>query len=94
MVRKFVLVCGLIFFGSAIYAQDDFSDVMDEPDFIEDVYSGTRVINGHSTETLEKGELEFRIEHRFGDMLPGWDASNLAQSWLGFESGSRYPIWI
>ena len=44
-----------------------------EDEFIEDeeeleTYTGTRVINGHSVETLHKGVLEFRIEHKFGDM--------------------------
>lgn len=27
----------------------------------------TRIVNGHSIETLKKGTLEFRIEHKFGD---------------------------
>jgi hypothetical protein len=47
--------------------------------FVEDVYfedtntitetfHSTRVINGHSIETLRKGVLEFRVEHRFGDI--------------------------
>lgn len=30
-------------------------------------FSTTRIINGHSNETLEKGVLEFRVEHKFGD---------------------------
>ena len=46
-----------------------------EPDQSEEDYkveiptfSSTRVINGHSVETLTKGTYEFRIEHRFGDI--------------------------
>ena len=34
---------------------------------IETFYS-TRIVNGHSVETLKKGTLEFRVEHRFGDL--------------------------
>jgi len=34
-----------------------------------DVFSTSRIINGHSTKTLEKGTLEFRVEHKFGDMF-------------------------
>lgn len=31
-------------------------------------FSATRIINGHSVETLGKGFFEMRIEHRFGDI--------------------------
>jgi hypothetical protein len=30
-------------------------------------FSSSRIINGHSNETLSKGTYEMRIEHRFGD---------------------------
>lgn len=55
---------------------------------VQETFSGTRILNGHSVETLKKKTLQFRIEHRFGDMLPGWDASELAQTWLGFDQAS------
>ncbi len=35
---------------------------------VEETFTGTRVINGHSVETLKSRILEFRIEHRFGDI--------------------------
>ena len=56
-------------------------------DVIE-TFNGTRVLNGHSVETLPARTLQFRIEHRFGDMIPNWDASSLAQNWLGFDQAS------
>ena len=55
---------------------------------IQETFSGTRILNGHSIETLKKNVLQFRIEHRFGDMLPGWNASNITQNWLGFDQAS------
>lgn len=55
---------------------------------VQETFSGTRILNGHSIETLKKKTLQFRIEHRFGDMLPGWDASELAQTWLGFDQAA------
>ncbi len=39
-----------------------------EPEEELETYSGTRIVNGHSVETLHKGVLEFRIEHKFGDI--------------------------
>ena len=35
------------------------------------IFNGTRVINSHSTEMLEKGMLDFRILHRFGFINDG-----------------------
>jgi len=34
---------------------------------VENTFSTSRIINGHSNEILEKGTLEFRVEHKFGD---------------------------
>ena len=34
-------------------------------------FKSTRVINGHSVETLGKGVLDFRISHRFGRLNEG-----------------------
>ncbi len=34
---------------------------------VESTFNTTRIINGHSNETLGKGVLEFRVEHKFGD---------------------------
>jgi hypothetical protein len=56
-----------------------------EDNFIHRTYNATRIINGHSIETLEKGVLEFRIEHRFGDMAGDMGG---AQNWFGFDNAS------
>lgn len=50
----------------ASYSQDA-EDDWDEEKPIHCFYD-TRVINGHSVETLEKGTLDFRITHRFGNV--------------------------
>ena len=53
---------------SNVYGQEDslaFDGVIegpDEPEYVEDVFSSTRIINGHSTEMLEKKVLEFKAE--------------------------------
>lgn len=36
---------------------------------VKETFYATRIINGHSAETLNKNELEFRVEHKFGDMF-------------------------
>ena len=40
-------------------------------------FSNTRVVNGHSVETLWGKQLDFRIGHRFGDMATPGAASTL-----------------
>jgi hypothetical protein len=70
-----VALTSILFFGSN--AQDS-----------QETFSGTRILNGHSVETLKKMTLQFRIEHRFGDILPDWNTSALAQSLLGFDQAS------
>ena len=66
-----------------------------------ETYSGTRIVNGHSVETLHKGVLEFRIEHKFGDMagtaggintLYGID--NVSDIRLAFEYGITDKLMI
>lgn len=52
---------------------------------VEETFSGTRVINGHSVETLKKRILEFRIEHRFGDIA---GANGGVQQFFGFDQAA------
>lgn len=76
-------------------AQDDLMDLLDEDDEIEvkhviAAFKGTKIINGHSTKTKNKGELDFLIYHRFGPVnsgiqdLFGLDQANMR---MGFEYG-------
>lgn len=52
---------------------------------LQETFHSTRIINGHSIETLEKGVLEFRIEHRFGDMA---GTAGGVQNWFGFDNAA------
>lgn len=69
-----------------------FSQEKEEP--IYNTFNTTRVINSHSTETLWRNELDFRVGHRFGDIagnLGGPKAmfglDNSADISIGFEYG-------
>lgn len=57
----------------------------DESEFVEGVFSSTRVINGHSTEMLGKKVMEFRVEHRFGDIA---GSNGGAQQMFGLDQSS------
>ena len=52
------------------FSQDDFD--FDNESFLEmediKTFNSTRIISGHSVETLPEKTFEMRIEHRFGDI--------------------------
>ena len=57
---------------------------------VHQIFEGTRIINGHSVETLNSGELDMIIGHRFGRLnsgfneLFGLDQANIR---IGFDYG-------
>lgn len=64
---------------------------------ITGTFRSTRVINAHSTEMLHKGEMDFRILHRFGSVKSGY--KNLfgldnASMRLGFDFGITNNLMI
>ena len=77
-----------------ILAQEDLMDLLSEDEeeinYVNAAFKGTHVINGHSTKTKSKGELDFLIYHRFGPVNSGiqeffgLDQANMR---LGFEYG-------
>ena len=52
--------------SNSYYAQ---TDETQKPNRVENTFYTSRIINGHSNEVLEKNKLEFRVEHKFGDMF-------------------------
>lgn len=52
---------------TSLFAQE----VEDEIEPVEKTFFSTRIINSHSIEQPKKGELEFRISHRFGQINSG-----------------------
>lgn len=82
---KNIYLLGLIlclFLPDLSYAQ--------ESPFVQGIFRGSRVINGHSLETLKGGEFEFLISHRFGTLNSGarelWGLDQATMR-LGFDYG-------
>jgi hypothetical protein len=68
-----ILLCLL---PSYMFAQDDLlsileSEQQEEKIYVDAVFKGTRLINGHSTKTRKKGVLDVVISHRFGRINSG-----------------------
>lgn len=93
-MKKNLLIPLVLLTFTAAYGQDDslsvteeevgFVEIPDDP-YIRNTYNSTRIINGHSVETLGKGVLEFRIEHRFGDFAGD---NGGVQNMFGFDNAS------
>lgn len=92
---KYSVFVFLLFVSRLLIAQDKLMDLLKASDEQEVIYTtsafkGTHVINGHSTKTKNKGELDFLIYHRFGPVNSGikeffgLDQANMR---LGFEYG-------
>lgn len=92
-----ILLTGLfsLVLAQTVVSQDDLLNELgeketDEAELVIEAFNGTRMINGHSTETKYKSSLEFIITHRFGTLnsggynLWGLDESSIR---LGLEYG-------
>jgi len=76
-MRKFLLLgMGLLLAGTS-FAQNNDDDlkkmlesdqVAKKNDKVYATFKSTRMINGHSNETMKKHDLDFRVDHRFGDI--------------------------
>jgi hypothetical protein len=60
-----------------------------EVEWIEETFKTTRIINGHSNEILERGTLEFRVEHKFGDLA---GSNGGLQNFFGIDNASDIRI--
>lgn len=61
-----------------VFAQDDelaeLEGLLEEPVvYATKTFYSSRIVNSHTTESIEKKVLDFRINHRFGDVSEGYD---------------------
>ncbi len=64
---------------------------LSEETTVSGTFNGTRIMNGQSIETRQKGVLEFIIQHRFGRINSGWyELFGLDQSNIRF--GLEYSV--
>ena len=95
-MRKFLLLSiSSLCLASASYAQmDSLMNMLDKSapakkDDVTATFKATRIINGSSVENLGAGVLDFRIDHRFGDINDSknfWGIDN-AETKLALDYG-------
>jgi len=83
-------------FPSFIFAQTDTTDLFsllgndEETTYSTATFKTTRLMNGHSVENQAAGVLDFRINHRFGNVNGGvyeWFGLDQANVKIGFDYG-------
>lgn len=87
-MQKTFLLTIFVNLGVILLAQDtDSTSSMEEPvsDRVTNTFESTRLINGHTIETLGKRVLEFRVEHRFGDIA---GTAGGVQNMFGFDNSA------
>ena len=97
---KFItsLVICILFSSKLIcFGQDSIIEEYEEPK----TFTSTRIINGHSIETLSQGFMDMRIEHRFGDIagnFGGWENmfgfDNLSDMRIALEYGITDDLMV
>jgi len=87
-MSKFLTGFLLVFLYNSLCSQA-IPDTIFEQQELDYTFTGTRVINGHSVDMLPKGTMEFRIEHKFGDIA---GTNGGIQSMFGFDNLSDMRI--
>lgn len=75
MYKSLWLLC-MVFTGSTVFAQDDLlnsleDDIDNQINYTAYTFKSTHIINGHSIEQMRTNQLDFRINHRFGELNTG-----------------------
>ena len=84
---------GFLFLGLSlnVVAQDDLSDLFKEDKVVKDkspvyaTFKATKLVNAQTIEQIKRGELDFRIAHRFDDA--GGKAGGV-QTFYGFDNAT------
>lgn len=86
MIKNLITAFILISLVSPVIAQESLlkgiEDSVPVREKVTSAFKSTRVINAHSVEMLAKGNLDFRILHRFGRVNDG------VKQWFGLDNAS------
>ena len=84
---RFILILSSFLFYSNLSSQDDWD--FENKENKNKLFLDTRVVNGHTVNTLEKKVLDFRITHRF---WRNCNKSILYRTLFGFDNSTDIRI--
>lgn len=97
---KIATVLLFLLFTGIIYAQDDLLNMLEEqveeePTEIAYTFKSTHIINSHTIERMKKNQLDFRVNHRFGEINTGWyDFWGLDNAFISLDFGYGINDWL
>lgn len=86
----FLLLLSVNAFSQADILDDLTKDQKPKREYVAFSFKTTRVINGHSVETVKKNQLDFRVSHRFGDIAGS--PNDHIHSFFGFDQAADIAI--
>ena len=95
-----ILVWLILPVSISVHAQDDLLDMLDEvveeePTEVAYTFKSTRIINAHSIERMKARQLDFRINHRFGEINSGvYGLWGLDDALISFDFGYGITDWL
>jgi len=94
---KTLFTCLLLSFTFISYAQADLMDSLMQTqkpkrEYVSYTFKATRIISGHSIETVKKNAIDFSIVHRFGDMFGA--PTNNYHTLFGFDQAADIGIIV
>src|SRR4030095_236916 len=94
MNKSITLLITVLVFSTQLFAQDDLLKLVDSSkpakEYVSRAFKSSRVISGHSMEMIPKGNMDFRILHRFGLVNTGFNnlwGLDQASMRFGFDFG-------
>lgn len=99
-MKRFPLAILLFLIPAYLFAQDDLMNILDqntpkEINYTTATFKSTRILNGQSIEKMAKGQLDFRISHRFGPVNSGsYNLFGLDQSNIHFGLDYGINKWL
>lgn len=84
----------------SLFAQDDLLDLLDEqveeePVEVAYTFKSTHIINSHTIERMKKNQLDFRVNHRFGEINSGaYDFWGLDNALISLDLGYGIYDWL
>jgi hypothetical protein len=91
--KSFVFLCVCFFSLNTCFAQDDLLNLLDtipkKSERVLATFKTTRIVNGHTVETVKSHSLDFRVTHHFGSVGgPGGGVHTM----YGFDNASDIRI--
>ncbi len=100
MKNLYLFIIAIFFISIQSYSQDDLMDILDdeveeEIEYIAYTFKSTRIINGHSIERMQTRQLDFRINHRFGQLNNGaYELWGLDNALINFSFEYGITNWL